>query len=243
MARALLPLKDLVQAKTRLGGLLRPSERRALAQAMAEDVLAALADHTDISGITLVSDDPGAGLLAQKYGADCWSEASLGCRGLNPLIQRASARLLDSKEQRLLVMHCDLPLLTGRDISAVLDHQRRLQGLVIACDRQGSGTNLLAFGADSVPEFCFGLDSCAGHEASAHRAGFAVEILQRSGIATDVDEPADLQCVMEHLHSLPGSHTAALLYNTELGGRIGLALATMAGTATTVDGINRGLVS
>ena len=40
MAQALLPLKDLVQAKTRLGGLLRPSERRALAQAMAEDVLA-----------------------------------------------------------------------------------------------------------------------------------------------------------------------------------------------------------
>ena len=42
MAQALVPLKDLVQAKSRLSGLLRPSERRALAQAMAEDVLAVL---------------------------------------------------------------------------------------------------------------------------------------------------------------------------------------------------------
>ena len=36
MTRALVPLKDLVEAKSRLSGLLRPSERRALAQAMAE---------------------------------------------------------------------------------------------------------------------------------------------------------------------------------------------------------------
>ncbi len=240
---ALLPLKDLVQAKTRLSGLLRPSERRALAQAMAEDVLAVLAGHPDISRITLVSDDPGAGLLAQKYGADCWSERSLGCRGLNLLIQRASERLLDGTEEPLLVLHCDLPLLTAEDVRVVLEHQRALQGLVIACDRQGSGTNLLAFGANRVPDFCFGIDSCAGHEASAHRAGFPVEILQRSAIATDVDDPADLQCVMGHLHSLPHSNTAALLHNTELGARIELALATMAETAAATDGIERGLVS
>ena len=35
MTQALVPLKDLVEAKSRLSGLLRPSERRALAQAMA----------------------------------------------------------------------------------------------------------------------------------------------------------------------------------------------------------------
>ncbi len=50
---ALLPLKDLVQAKTRLGGVLASHERRALAQAMAEDVLAALtAAHSLSSGGT-----------------------------------------------------------------------------------------------------------------------------------------------------------------------------------------------
>ena len=66
MAQALVPLKDLVQAKSRLAGLLRPSERRALAQAMAEDVLNVLANHVNVAGITLVSDDPGAGLPAVR---------------------------------------------------------------------------------------------------------------------------------------------------------------------------------
>ena len=53
MAQALVPLKDLVEAKSRLSGLLRPSERRALAQAMAEDVEAAL-ELLEVA-ITLIS--------------------------------------------------------------------------------------------------------------------------------------------------------------------------------------------
>ena len=36
MTQVLLPLKDLVKAKSRLSGLLSPSERRALAQAKSE---------------------------------------------------------------------------------------------------------------------------------------------------------------------------------------------------------------
>ncbi len=243
MAQALLPLKDLVQAKTRLSGLLRPYERRALAQAMAEDVLTVLADHPRITQITLVSDDPGADMLARKYDSDCWSESSLGCRGLNPLIQRATERLTIRDEEPLLVLHCDLPLLTAEDVSAVLASQRALDGLIVGCDRQGSGTNLLAFGAGTVPDFCFGIDSCAGHVASAHSAGFPVQILQRLGIAVDVDEPADLKCVMDHLLASATSHTAALLYDTELGTRIALALATVIDNSATVDDVNRGLVS
>ena len=94
MAQALVPLKDLVLAKSRLAGVLTRVERRLLAQAMAEDVLAVLSCHKNITRITLVYDDPGASMLVQKYGADCWTESSLGCRGLNPIIQCASERLL-----------------------------------------------------------------------------------------------------------------------------------------------------
>jgi len=240
MAQALLLLKDLVQAKTRLSGLLRPSERRALAQAMAEDVLAALGGHPCVGQITLVSDDPGAQLLAGKYGSDCWSESSLGCRGLNPLIQRASERLLANRKEPLLVVHCDLPLLTADDISAVLKAQDECTGLVVGCDRQGSGTNLLAFDVATMPEFCFGDDSCARPLASARSGGFPAQVLIRQGIAVDVDEPADLQCVMERLHANPASNTAALLYNTALGARIELAMATMLHHTTATDDVYRG---
>jgi 2-phospho-L-lactate guanylyltransferase len=248
MAQALVPLKDLVQAKSRLAGLLRPSERRALAQAMAEDVLSVLLGHPAIARITLVSDDPGAGLLAQKYGAQCWSEKSLGARGLNALVQCASQRLLAGGEEPLLVLHGDLPLLTEDDISAVLAGQHGLGGLIIGCDRLGGGTNLLAFNAASMPRFCFGAGSCAGHLASAYNAGVPVHVLQRPGISVDVDEAPDLQCVMGRLHLHPVGNTARLLYNTELGARVLLALATVLGDAGPgavdfIDDGNRGIAS
>ncbi len=95
------------------------------------------------------------------YDIDYWDESSLGCSGLNPVVQAASAQLLADGDEPLLVLHGDLPLLTAADISAVLRCQRQLAGLVIACDLAGTGTNLLAFTRDSVPQFRFGVDSCA----------------------------------------------------------------------------------
>jgi 2-phospho-L-lactate guanylyltransferase len=242
MAQALVPLKDLVQAKSRLAGLLRPSERRALAQAMAEDVLNVLANHSNVAGITLMSDDPGAGLLAQKYGADCWSESSLGDGGLNALIQSASERLLAAGKETLLVLHADLPLLTPEDISEVLHRQSELDGLIIGCDRHGTGTNLLAFDAASMPlRFCFGADSCPAHAAGARSAGVPVEILQRSGIGVDVDEAQDLKIIMERLPLYYQGHTAQLLHDTGLGARLTLALATVLSDADPIGEVNRGM--
>jgi 2-phospho-L-lactate guanylyltransferase len=248
MAQALVPLKDLVLAKSRLAGVLTSVERRALAQAMVEDVLAVLSSHQHITHITLVSDDPGASMLAHKYGADCWTESSLGCRGLNPLIQCASERLLNTRGEPLVVLHGDLPLLTEEDISLVVESQQALGGLIVGCDSKGVGTNLLAFNAASTPRFCFGADSCAAHIASAKNAGVAVQVLQRSGIGLDVDEAPDLQCIMGQLYVNTASNTAQLLYNTELGARVTLALTAMigdaeSGSADLIDEVNRGIAS
>jgi len=227
MTQALVPLKDLVQAKSRLAGLLRPSERRALAQAMVEDVLWVLSHHPDIDRVTLVSDDPGAGLLANKYAVDYLAENALDCSGLNAVVQLVSTRLLVNSDDTLLVLHGDLPLLTGADISAVLQCQRRLGGLVIGCDLQGAGTNLLAFTAQSAPQFCFGVDSCASHLASARSAGVPVQVLHRPGIGLDVDEPRDLHAVMAALDCHSAGKTSDLLRGSALGARITLALASL----------------
>jgi len=229
MAQALVPLKDLVLAKTRLAGLLRPSERRALAQAMVEDVLEVLAAHREISRVTLVSDDPGAHLLAARYRADYWPEAELGCRGLNNLVARATQRLLDGGDQPLLVLHGDLPLLRGADISQVLAWHRESGGLVIGCDRAGVGTNLLAFDADNIPPFHFGQDSCARHREGARELGIQARVLQNLGIGLDVDEPQDLAILLPALRQVAAGQTAGLLCGTVLEERIRLALDTLSG--------------
>jgi len=232
MAQALVPLKDLVQAKSRLAGLLRPSERRALAQAMVEDVLAVLSSHPQISRVTLVSDDPGAGLLAAQYGIRYWPESALPCRGLNAVITCASELLAADCEEPLLVLHGDLPLITAADITAVLARHGELGGLVIGCDRRGAGTNLLAFSSGRAPEFCFGADSCNRHREAARAAGMPVAVIRRPGIGLDVDEAADLAAVLARLTADPeraavGVHTGQLLYATGLGARVQLALASL----------------
>lgn len=227
MALALVPLKDLVQAKTRLAGVLRPSERRSLAQAMVEDVLAVLAAHPEIEEITLLSDDPAAHLLAAQYGARHWSESALGCRGLNAVAHGASTRLLAGRDLPLLLVHADLPLLAAADISAVLARRRQLSGLVVGCDRHGTGTNLLCFDAAGMPEFCLGANSCARHLAAARARAISATVVRRRGIGLDVDEPGDLALLLERLRPDIAAHTAALLHGTELGARIGLALASL----------------
>ena len=224
MTQAVVPLKDLVQAKTRLAGLLRPSERRALAQAMVQDVLSVLAAHPEVGRVTLLSDDPGAGLLAANYGCDCLPERELGGAGLNALLARAVTRLLPGTGQPLLILHADLPLLGGDDISAVLAQQRHGGGLVIGCDREGRGTNLLAFTEESAVPFHFGPDSCARHLAAARAAGVTAAILQREGVALDIDRPADMSALLAALEGRVTGETAALLCGTDLGARLALAL-------------------
>lgn len=235
MAQALVALKDLAQAKTRLAGLLRPSERRALALAMLEDVLTVLQSHPQIDCITLISDDPAAHLLAGRYALQHWREGELDGVGLNALIGSASARLRQAGTESLVVLHADLPLLAEGDISAVLLAQRESAGLVLACDRHGSGTNLLAFSADSMPPFCFGPGSCAAHIAAASSMGIDTRVIRRTGLALDVDEPQDLDQLLAALPRAGRTHTASLLSGTALGKRIDLALASLSTTTPTFE--------
>jgi 2-phospho-L-lactate guanylyltransferase len=235
VAQALVPLKDLVAAKSRLAGLLCPSERRALAQAMVEDVLAVLSAHTALDAVTLLSDDPAADLLAHSYGVRRCSEGELGCRGLNAVVARASARLLAGAGGPLLVLHGDLPLLTAADVSAALQLQRVTGGLVIGCDRHGTGTNLLAFDAGSAVPFCFGPDSCVGHQAAARAAAIPVAVLQRRGIALDVDQARDLAALLDGPALPAAGRTAALLCGAGIGARLDLALATLTPQGGSLD--------
>ncbi len=235
MARAILPLKDLVEAKSRLSGLLRPAERRSLAQAMVEDVLSTLVNHPQISAVTLVSDDPSSALLANNYGIEHMPEAALGCRGLNPVITKTSRLLAERDDQSIVVLHGDLPCLNGDDISAALKVLQENNGLVIGCDRHGVGTNLLAFNTMNLPEFAFGVGSCASHRAWAELEGVPVHILHREGIGLDIDEPQDLSILLSCLVGVEQGHCGRLLVASELGDRIRVQLSSMGLSGTDVS--------
>jgi 2-phospho-L-lactate guanylyltransferase len=235
---AILPVKDLVRAKSRLAGVLAPHERRALAQAMVEDVLVALTGCGELQGVLMVSDDPGAELLAYRYGVELLPEADLGCRGLNSVIAAACQYLAERGVGSVMVVHSDIPLLAAEDIRCLLAALRDpTTDVVLSPDRAHGGTNVLLFYSGRAPRFHYGPGSCAAHREAASQQGLHLRVVRREGIALDIDEPADLMALWQQLAGRRvSSHTARFLRQPSIQRRLSLLAAsdldTTKGTGT-----------
>ena len=123
---AIVPLKLRAQRKSRLAPCLSPQERQTLSDRLAARVLAAL----DAAGIP-------ARVLSPLPGADFPWEPDQGA-GLNAALDRVRA---ERARAPLLVISGDLPLLTAGDVRMLLATAEG-QGVAIAPDRHGQGTNV-----------------------------------------------------------------------------------------------------
>ena len=181
--RAIVPLKQGATAKSRLAGVLDAEERRGLAERMAHHVLAVLTAMPQVAQLELLSPVP----LAGWHGA--WREDP--GEGLNPALEHWRAQ---HGGENLLVVHADLPHLTGGDLAALLA-AAELAGAALATDRAGLGTNALALTAGTVLACRFGPDSRRLHAAQC--PGLAV--LSRPGLAFDVDTAGDVALLVESI--------------------------------------------
>lgn len=223
MSWVILPVKDLVRAKTRLSGVLAPHERRALAQAMVEDVLSVLVQVSGLDGVVLVSDDPSAELMAHKYAIEVVAESELACApGLNPVVEAATRLLEQRGVMDIMVMHADLPLVQVRDVEDILDRQRNHnQDIVLVPDLAGTGTNIMAFKRAARPTFCYGPGSCQAHLKSAGQQGLSSYLITNRRLGLDVDKPGDLLHLYHQLQAGErGEHSANVLLGAEISQRL-----------------------
>jgi 2-phospho-L-lactate guanylyltransferase len=231
MLCALLPLKDFVNAKQRLAGVLAPHERRCLFQAMVEDVLDELSGHPQIDRLLIVSDDPSAKLLAEHYSVDWWPESELGTSGLNEVVEASAKRLATQGVDSLLVIHGDLPLVRQQAVSNLLEthRQQRLPAVTLAPDRHGSGSNALLLSPPNAIRFAYGHNSCGAHRQLAKEQGASFEVLPLACIACDIDQADDLRLLLEQCR--PGTQTYQYLHSSDIANRI-LAMFDGAGSET-----------
>ncbi len=198
---AVVPVKELGQAKVRLAPVLDAGARRALMLAMLEDVLAALAATTGLAGIVVATLDPDAATLAGRFGARI-SRTEAG-RGHSEAVA-AVAGLLARDTAAMLTLPADIPLVRPADVSELVAAHDSGQNFVIVPSRDGAGTNaVLCAPADLVP-LRFGAPSFASHLAQARDRGIEPFVLRLPRIALDIDEPADLAA----LRAAPGSARA-----------------------------------
>ena len=118
---AAVPVKEFAGAKQRLSPLLAPQQRQALAAAMLEDVLAALAE-APLAGIMVNTVDPLARELARRHGARVVEDdARTGHTGA----VMAMARILGGEgHEAMLTVPGDIPRVTAVEIIAVIEARR-----------------------------------------------------------------------------------------------------------------------
>jgi len=205
---AVVPVKDTASAKQRLAPALPPHLRQELALAMLEDVLAALAVAPGLSGRLLVTIDPAAKRLAAHHGFDCIADGAED--GHTGAVMTAARRLAGKGVGAMLTLPGDIPLVTSDEIGQLIAAHRPTPSFTIAPSHDEKGSNAILLSPPDAVPLQFGDDSFFPHLAAADARGIAPTIVRLSGIALDIDNPADLA----HFARL-GSRTRAGLWLAE----------------------------
>jgi 2-phospho-L-lactate/phosphoenolpyruvate guanylyltransferase len=192
---AVVPVKELAQAKQRLAARLAPALRRALALAMLEDVLAALAKAPALAGIAVLSVDPDVAALAARFGAAQWPEDA---RAGHSEAVAAAARRLAGQGCAMLTVPADIPLLAAEDIGRLIAAAKVPPAFVIVPARDGCGSNAVLCAPADCVGLRFGGESFAAHLAAAHAGGIVPVVLDLPRVALDLDAGADLDLFLAY---------------------------------------------
>ncbi len=169
---ALVPLKILDDAKSRLGDVLDADARHALAL----QLLTRVVDACQGAGleVAIVSSDPMAYIAARELGTAVVDD---GGEDLTGSVQRGLNAYADADV--VVVIAADLPYVTTDDVVALL---AAAQPLAIAPSPDGR-TNAVATCPPSAFTPAYGKGSAARHGGT---------IVDRPGLSRDLDTPADL---------------------------------------------------
>jgi len=190
---AVVPLKNIRQAKQRLAPLLTPDERSQLMLAMISDVLTALTKTPGLAGILLVSRAPEAVELAQQHGCELYAEAAGA--DLSESVQAAGGYLTANRDASgTIIVPGDVPLITAADVASILSEHRRI---TLVPDSEGDGTNCIVSSPPNLIRYRFDGHSFDPHTQAAYGIGITPLIVRNEAFGIDVDLPRDLLRVLE----------------------------------------------
>lgn len=195
---AVLPIKSFGAAKQRLSGLLGGGSRKALAQAMFLDVLAALRRVEGLDSVAVVTADSQAEWAAHGEGVEVLLDKQE--RGQSHAVSIGIRHGVERGFERVLLVPGDTPLIEPREVAAMLQRAEHEEaGVVMVPDRHGVGTNALLITPPQAMEPSFGPGSLERHRALAAAGGLAHRIEAVPSLLLDVDTPEDLAQLAELL--------------------------------------------
>src|SRR5579883_945090 len=215
---ALVPVKRLALAKSRLAASLSPHRREMLVLDMLRHVVSTLCESDLFEQVYVVSADVQVLELVLDWGAEPLREIQ---PGHNPALQAAAQLIFEraawrqrvqtasgpraflapeyegwrasqgSQSLGLLTISADLPSLSQQDVRMLLTCGERSQ-VVLAASRDGSGTNAILMRPPLVLPYLFGPHSLSAYIQAARRHQVSYTLVQNAGLAFDIDTPEDV---------------------------------------------------
>lgn len=186
---ALIPVKTLATAKSRLAPYLSQHQRESLVLDMLHHVLHVLLDSGLHERVSVVSPDPRVLAQAKTWGAQALMEEQ---KGHNSALQAAALREQASGATAILTVSADLPLLCTSDIQALIEQSKQHQ-VVLGSSLDNSGTNALLVCPPLALPYLFGPDSLHRYLDASRQKHLSSVVLRRIGLAFDLDTIGDLR--------------------------------------------------
>jgi 2-phospho-L-lactate/phosphoenolpyruvate guanylyltransferase len=185
---ALIPVKSLSTAKSRLTSSLSQHQREKLVLDMFHHVLRVLFASEVFDQVSVVSSDPQILENAYLWGANPILEAY---HDHNQALHFAALNEISEGATKLLTISADLPLLTTQEIRCFYS-QSLLHDLVLAPSREGTGTNAILVQPPLAVPYVFGLGSLQSYVDSAKEKHLSYTTYLSIGLALDIDTIDDL---------------------------------------------------
>jgi 2-phospho-L-lactate guanylyltransferase len=185
---ALIPVKSLTTAKSRLASFFTQHQRERLVLDMFHHVLCVLLDSELFEKVSVVSSDKEVLEKAYVWGAQAVVEEY---NGHNQALHAAALREISEGVTTLLTISADLPLLTTQEIRCFFE-QSLQHDVVLASSRDGTGTNAIMVHPPLAVPYVFGPGSLQSYLESARQRHLSYSIYHSIGLALDIDTIDDL---------------------------------------------------
>ncbi|MEM3011385.1 MAG: 2-phospho-L-lactate guanylyltransferase [Candidatus Bathyarchaeia archaeon] len=185
---ALIPVKELQKAKSRLSPILRQKERKVFCLKMLEDIAKTVRQAKCIEKTFIVSKDEEALSLSLKLQAYPFKETS---SGLNQALSEAIQHCIMQGATSILILPADIPLAKPDDINRI-SLLKKKSSVVISPSRNENGTNALLLKPPSVLPMFYGKNSFQLFIKEAQKRRLDVHVHRSKGFELDVDTIDDL---------------------------------------------------
>ncbi len=189
---AVVPMKPLRQAKSRLAGRLSPAERASLSLHMLRRVLEACL-AAGVAEVRVIGSEDVVRQAAEGMGAQWRPDQGLGLNGvLAHAFEEAFALGLAP-----MYLPADLPLVTPEDVRGLTEASGQGERLALSPAQRDGGTNAIITPLNSPFRPALGTDSFRLHVAQAEALGLSVAVYRCRGLALDLDTPDDLDALLK----------------------------------------------